>query len=235
MLINFKKYVDFKPQNVYEWHAIQETIKPDTVLFLETPDMVYLGPNASLEKNINIDFCKKNNISIVRGIYPGKSYYYREGDALFLVLSTIKKVETDVINYILLRAFKNLLPDIFLEDNDIRLGNKRIAMVGKSVQDYDHYIINAEIKYDIDFESIKEIIQYHSFRWFDKPVRHIDEWILTLKELNISREQIKQEIIKVLELYYNTKIEKRELYDVEKLTPEIIEKYKNRTISYTKN
>lgn len=215
---NIETYLSLKPKDAYEWNIFTESICPDTLAFIETPKMVYVGRGISIEKYVNLSFCQENKISIIQGIISGRgSYFYRNGDAIWLSLSTKKKIISDELGEILLNSFKKIIPNVFLEDNDIRIGNKRVCMIGPCVQDYNHYLIMAEIIFDVDFEMTKKALKIPKQRWINKPVDKIEDWLLPLNSINISKEEVKKAILETVRSHFNIlKLGERDLLNEEK-------------------
>lgn len=217
-------YLVLKPDDPHEAIAYFETIQPDTIAFILVPKCAYVG-NVSVKENINVDYCKENNIPIVKSIIGGRGYFYRENDAIWLLVSTSKTISFEELSGILQMVFKKLSVDINIISNDIRVGDRRIGMF-KTRKDYDHNICAVEFIFDTDFDLVKKAMLFPFDKWRDKPVDKIEDWVLPINEIGISNEELIEAVISVFEQVFKVKSKKRYLRKDEK-NIELLSLYKS--------
>lgn len=210
---NFKnmEYVEVSPADAYEAIALFEALEPDTLAFIELPRCVYVG-SCNLPQNVNLQYCRDNNIPVVRGIAKGRSVSYQGNDNLWVIFSIKEPMSLDVLKDILIGTFRKLGLDIFIQDNDVRVGDRRIAMY-----DFSEHRFVLEICLSADFEEINKTLRFPPEKWRGKPVSKIEDWLLPLSGLlgPTAREAVKVEIISQVENALGVELTSRDLKESE--------------------
>ena len=111
------------------------------------------------QNEINLDFCKKNNIEVVRRITGGRAVFHDKMDFTYSVIAPIR-----VFGYSIKNAYReiclciiNALEELGIKSalenkNDIMVDNKKISGNAAKAMDKGIYLQHGTLIYDIDFE-----------------------------------------------------------------------------------
>lgn len=171
------------PNSAEEFVKSFETVLPDTILFAHTPRMVYVGASCLMTDNINIVNCKKENVGVARGKLDGRAYVYDKGDAIYIILSTLESISVKLLEKIVQKTLTNMGIGTFIEFNDIRYGNSRVAMSAPSVKIGEHYITGIEVLFKSNTNLAEKCLFFPGSKWVNKPVTNIKEWIRPLNTI----------------------------------------------------
>ena len=142
-------------------------------------------------KEINIDFCEKNGIEIVRRMTGGRSVFHSRNDFTYSVIAHIRNFDYRIGNAYsqicscIINALKDLGINADLENkNDIIVNGKKISGNASKLMDKGIYLQHGTLIYDIDLKLMPEA-------------------------LNISKDSVKN---KVTAVPHHTKINKEKFY-----------------------
>lgn len=128
------RFIDTGFRNAYKNMAIDEALAskcttPILRFYQWKPSAVSIGYNQNLEREINVDYCKKNGIDIVRRITGGKAVFHdKEITYSFIVPEKLGLLPMDVVESyrMIAEALVMALKKIKI-DADIKKVNERIA------------------------------------------------------------------------------------------------------------
>ncbi len=107
---------------------------PDTLCLGVFPRYVWHGKNIKdLSKYVNIDFCKNNNIPIVKGLSDGGTYFVPNKALSFILVAKESSVLSSAQAFQLfliaqLYALRKLgIASSYISNNDLMVGNKKIG------------------------------------------------------------------------------------------------------------
>lgn len=234
---NFKKYtsnkkfslIESSEENPSKIVSSFEMLIPNTLLFVNTPKMIYLGKNADLKENVKISLCK-NNVSVIRGILEGRGYFYDKNDAIFVILSTKKEIPYKLFQEILENSIKNLNYDVEIINNDLRFNNSRIGMTAPTSKLKNKFIIGAEILLKTDHDLVQKYLKFPKSKWINKPVNNIKKWTKGLNTISkTNHKNIKNSIVQEFKKNLNILIEKREFttQEIKNINNTYSKKYKS--------
>ncbi len=166
---------------------------PETILFwrVRSP-VVYLGYHQYVEDEINVKFCSKNNIGIVRRILGGGCGFCDENQILYSVIgceggvipndiqSAYAKVLSGVVNAL---ESLGIGGEIEPDRNAVYSRGKKISgnaqgRLGGAV------LINGSFLLDFDFEAMDKVLKNPTNNL--RPVAHARDGMITLKEMGIT-------------------------------------------------
>ena len=108
-------------------------------------------------KEINIDFCEKNGIEIVRRMTGGRSVFHSRNDFTYSVIAHIRNFDYRIGNAYsqicscIINALKDLGINADLENkNDIIVNGKKISGNASKLMDKGIYLQHGTLAYDID-------------------------------------------------------------------------------------
>ncbi len=169
-------------------------MSPETILFwrVRSP-VVYLGYHQYVEDEINVEFCSKNNIGIVRRILGGGCGFCDEKQILYSVIrreggvipndiqAAYAKVLSGVVKALETLGFEGELDPpahnaVYSQGRKIS-GNAQ-GRLGGAV------LINGSLLLDFDFEQMDKVLKNPTKNL--RPVAHAREGMITLKEIGIT-------------------------------------------------
>jgi lipoate-protein ligase A len=175
---------------------------PETILFWRvTCPVVYLGYHQFVDEEINAEFCKNNNVSIVRRILGGGCGFCDEGQILYSVAgkddgvipvniqAAYQKVLAGVVNALLsLGAGGEIEPS----RNAVYSNGRKIS--GNAQGRFDGAVmINGSMLLDFDFELMDKVLKNPTKNL--KPVNCARDGIITLGDIGINGiDEIKKEL-----------------------------------------
>lgn len=151
------------PINMAIDHAIYESVangreNPTIRFYKWKNNSVSLGAYQNTN-DINLEACKKNNVSIVRRMTGGSAVFHDKADFTYSVIAPIR-----VFNYSIKNAYKeicssliNALKDLGIKSamenkNDIIVQNKKISGNAAKAMEKGVYLQHGTLIYNIDFE-----------------------------------------------------------------------------------
>ncbi|MFQ5637081.1 MAG: biotin/lipoate A/B protein ligase family protein [bacterium] len=215
-----------RSQTVYHGVAASRTDEsPDTILFVypEEP-YVCIGLHQELKKEVDVEFCRANNIPVVRREVGGGAVYL-DSDQLFtqwvihpdrLPMRLDRRFE--LFAKPLVETYKTLdIEAYFRPINDIQVGGKKIGGTGAAA------IGNAEVlvgsfMFDFNYELMASVLKVPNEKFRDKIYQSLHEYMTTMKrELGAapSRELVKDLYIQQCEDVLGDKIVKGNFTDAE--------------------
>ncbi len=168
-------------------------MSPETILFwrVRSP-VVYLGYHQYVEDEINVKFCSKNNIGIVRRILGGGCGFCDENQLLYSVIgreggvipndiqSAYAKVLSGVVNALETLGFEGELDPAH---NAVYSQGRKMS--GNAQGRFDGAVlINGSLLLDFDFEAMDKVLKNPTKNL--RPVAHAREGMITLKEMGIT-------------------------------------------------
>mgnify|MGYP001614364333 FL=1 len=152
---------------------------------------ISIGSNQNQDE-INLAFCKKNNIDVVRRITGGRAVYHDKKDFTYSVIAPINTFDNSIKNAYaeicswIINALKDIGIKSRLENtNDIMVKGKKIS--GNAAKSFDNkiYLQHGTLVYDIDFGLMPKALNIP-----EKTAREKIASILEFK--NISQDKVYQ-------------------------------------------
>lgn len=206
-LIDLDKLDSIKIHAVYEAiaYTVGKGISPPTlILCYPKKPYVCIGIHQILEKEINVEYCRENNIPIVRRQIGGGAVYLDSGQQFYHLVLPSEKYPPDVeklyrkylmgvvyaYNYFGLPAQYKPLNDVIINGRKAS-GNGAATLHGSDV-------IVGNIILDLDYENLTRVLRVPSEKFRDKLAKSLREWLTCIKrELGYipPREEAKKALI----------------------------------------
>lgn len=156
------------------------SIAPDTLALIDWPASVFCGANCPLER-VNWEYCGDHNVPVIRTAVLGASYFYRQGDAMYAALVTRRHISQRAWLDAVCETLGASVPGLFVEDNDLRLGNTRCGMSAPELQRQDGVWLNLmEVLLHTDLTEARRALAFPDGVWDHKPVSCLEDWIRPL-------------------------------------------------------
>lgn len=216
-----------RSQTVYHGVAHAFTKDSPNTIILVSPELPYvcIGFHQEIKKEVDVGFCRDNNIPIVRREVGGGAVYLddRQLFTQWIFHPNAYPMRIDerfkMHAYPIVETYKALGVDAFFRPvNDVQVHpGKKIGGMGAAA------IGNAEVlvcsfMFDFDFELMSKVLNVPDEKFRDKIYQSLNEYMTTLKkELGEipSRETIKQLYIEKCEKVLGDSVEEGEFSDVE--------------------
>lgn len=153
------------------------TTQPDSLAIISWPQSVACGYNCPPER-INWEYCAQHDIPVIYTAVEGASYYFRDGDALLFALVTSNRVTQRQFLDAVCAQLSVHVPGVFVDDNDLRLGESRCGMASPELQRPDGAWLNVmEILLHSDLDEARRALAFPKGVWDHKPVSVLEDWI----------------------------------------------------------
>jgi len=194
-LLNLGKIDSFDTQAIYEAVGLARSggYVPDTIIFCyPSYPIVCVGYHQALEKDIDLSFCEKHGIPVVRRILGGGAVLL-DGNQIFYQIIVSRNnplipLSVEEAYQVLLRgpveACRELgIPAEYRAVNDIQVHGRKISGNGATVLD-DTLILTGNIILDFNYKLMGKTLKVPSEKFRDKIVKTMEEWVTTAnKEL----------------------------------------------------
>ncbi|MHA1271064.1 MAG: lipoyl protein ligase domain-containing protein [Candidatus Helarchaeota archaeon] len=221
---------------------------PDTVIICWPEDpLVCIGYHQVVKQEIDVDYCNRNNIPIVRRIIGGGAVYLNKNQIFY---QYIFNEGSELLPKTFSRFYELFLSPVvktyndfgisakFRPVNDIEVNNKKISGTGAGTYENSR-ILTGNFLLDFDFESMIKILKVPDEKFRDKVYKSLKDRLTTMKEelgyIPPISNIIKKFIIN-LENEFGLKCEKSGLTDLEnRILKDLYKKYIDPTWIYLFN
>ncbi|TFG08314.1 hypothetical protein EU538_07335 [Candidatus Thorarchaeota archaeon] len=199
--------------------------------------LVCLGYFQEAEKDVDLEYCRKNNLLVVRRVIGGGGVYLDDGQLFYQTIGRIdspttpKNIDAYYRKFLAapVQAYRNLGIDAeFKPVNDIQVNGKKIS--GNGAGDVGDARINTgNIIFDFDYESMVRVLKVPSEKFRDKIYKSLRERMTTIERETGSmpdRTEVKHDLIRLYEETLDIELDKGSLSSWEKSKMEQLrEKY----------
>ncbi len=195
-LLNYESIDAIRTQAIY--HAIglgvDKGISPNTIIFCK-PDkpIICIGYHQELEKEVDLDYCKKRNYPLVRRILGGGAVYLDSNQLFYQIIAHKSdprvpgKVEKFFENFLKAptKTYNDIgIPASYRPVNDIEVNGRKISGNGAG-EIGEVSILTGNIIFDFNFNEMVRILKVPSEKFRDKLSNTLKERMTTIKkELN---------------------------------------------------
>lgn len=180
-----------RSQTVY--HAVAHAMTPDTpnTIILVSPAQPYacIGFHQDLEKEVDLDYCRANNLPVYRREVGGGAVYLDSGQVfsqwVFQPGQLPAKLEEQYTLYIqpLVETYQALGINAYLRPvNDIHVGGKKIGGTGAAQIGLGQVVVGS-LMFDFDKATMARILKVSSEKMRDKIFESLEQYMVTLAEL----------------------------------------------------
>lgn len=232
---------EIESQVIYEAAAVAQSKEsiPDTIIICwpENP-VVCVGYHQITQKEIEVEYCKKHKIPIVRRILGGGAVYLNKDQIFYqyifnenspLLPKTNRKFFEEFLKPVV-KTYNDLgVRAKYKPVNDVEVNNKKISGTGAGTCE-NSKILTGNFILDFDYETMVKILKVPDEKFRDKIYKSLKDRLTTFKnELGTipERDLITTKYIENIKEHFNISCEKQEITNLEK---QII---KNLTKKYT--
>lgn len=192
------RLVDLGIIDPYETQAIYEAVGaarsrglvPDTIVLCQPgSQFICIGYHQELELEIELEYCERNRIPIVRRILGGGAVILDSGQQFYQLIAsrsnpTIPYGVEDAYAKILgavVRTYRALgIPAEYRSMNDVEVRGKKISGNGATVLD-DTLIMTGNIILDFDYDTMCNVLKVPSEKFKDKLAKNLKERVTTIR------------------------------------------------------
>lgn len=218
------------------------SLVPETILFWRASSpVVYLGYHQCIADEINADYCKDNNIGIVRRILGGGCGFCDKNQILYSVIGK----ESGIIPANIKEAYKKVLTGVVNSLYDMGAGGEiepdRNAVYSKGMKISGNaqgrlanaVLINGSLLMDFDFELMDRVLK-NPTKNLHRSVATAREGMITLKDIGITDIQfVKRTLRNGFEIALGITTYEAMLTESEiNMTDQLLEKYQDHDWKY---
>ncbi|MBS7655613.1 hypothetical protein KEJ50_03835 [Candidatus Bathyarchaeota archaeon] len=192
-LIDLGLLEPFKAQTFYEAvaFAVDKGLSLNTIILCQ-PESPYvcIGFHQELEKEVNIDYCRMNNLPIIRRSQGGGATYLDKNQIFYQIIA---RKESSIIPSKIEEFFEKFLSVTvyvyrqlglqaeFKALNDVIVNGKKISGNGAGQFGDNTVILVGNIILDLDYEAMAQVLKVPDEKFRDKMVKSMKEWVTSLK------------------------------------------------------
>jgi lipoate-protein ligase A len=163
---------------------------PSTLRFLRFTPSALLGYHQSAEQELNLDYCKANNIAVQRRITGGGAIYFDEtqiGWELYLHKRDVGTSDMQAISRRICHAAATAISALGVDAryrprNDIEVDGRKISGTGGAF-DGDALLFQGTLLIDFDIAKMLRVLRIPAEKLSDKAIASARERVTNLKEL----------------------------------------------------
>jgi len=219
------------------YHAVAHSFEESSTetLLLLSPLQTYacIGYFQDLKKEVDIDYCKKNNIPILRREVGGGAVLLDNDQLFFQFVFNKNKVTKDVFEIYRqfltppVNTYRRLGLDVYHRPiNDLQIEGRKIGGTG-AVEIGLSTVVVGSFMFDFNYELMAQILKVPSEKFRDKIYQNVRDYITNikkefsgLKKVPPSKERVKEIFLEEVGSYFNAELEfkdKLELHEIKKL------------------
>jgi len=192
-LIDLDKGEPLIAQTFYEAvaHSVDRGSTANTVILVQpSSPYVCIGYHQELEKEVDLDYCRKNGLMVIRRSQGGGATYLN-GDQLFYQVVASKRsgvIPIDVEGLfekflaVTVYVYRRLgLPAEFKALNDVVVRGRKISGNGAGSYGQDTIILVGNIILDLDYAAMSRVLKVPSMKFRDKMAKSMMEWVTSIK------------------------------------------------------
>ena len=168
----------------------------DAFFMWQVEPTVIFGRNQHLESEVNVDYCRRHHIKMVRRKSGGGCVYADKDNVMLSMITCDEKVDfafNRFVNAILLVLHKMGIEATGTHHNDILIGNKKVS--GTACYHLPgHSIVHSTLLYDTNMEHMTQAITPNAEKLQAKGIQSVRQRITLLKDYT----QLTIEEVKVL-------------------------------------
>ncbi|MFA5992282.1 MAG: biotin/lipoate A/B protein ligase family protein [Candidatus Pacearchaeota archaeon] len=218
--MEFRLIIDSKPRNAYENMSIDLAIqklykKPVLRFYGWNPAAVSIGRFQNIKKEVNLEFCKKNKIDVVRRVSGGGAVFHDKEVTYSLCI----KEKNGLFPEDLIESYKSVCEGVIIgikklglraeysPINDLLINGKKFSGCAQTRKE-GIFLQHGTVLIDIDFDKMFSAINVSDEKIKDKQISNAKERVTSLKK-ELGREVLIDELVKniVLGFKENFKIE----------------------------
>ena len=234
-------------QLIYEAVAIAQLDEkiPDTIIICWPKEpLVCIGYHQITQEEIDINYCKKHKIPIVRRILGGGAVYLNKDQVFYQYIfrenspvlpKTFEKMFETFLEPVI-KTYNNFgIPAIFRPVNDIEANNKKISGTGAGTHENSR-ILTGNFLLDFDFKTMIKVLKVPNEKFRDKVYKTLKDRLTTFKD-ELGSIPLVEEIIRKykvnLEKILNITLESGKLSEKENIIIQnLFTKYKSSSWNY---
>ncbi|TYB95970.1 MAG: lipoate--protein ligase family protein [Kosmotoga sp.] len=230
--------------------GVDKGITPPTLRIRKYYPSVWLGIYQDIDEDINLTYCNKNNIPIIRRHNPGGTVYQDEGSFCFSAFFkkknffkylNIKDPEKlyELFGEIIVNTLKNFNVDAEISPvNDVVVKDKKIYGSAQ-IDFYSAFVHSGTFLFNVDIEEMQKVLSPSNLKFVDKGFINVEDRVINLKELvnkNVKKEDVIQKFIQIFSNFFeidltNNPFNNDEIKLIKKLYEE---KYSNKEWTFKK-
>ncbi len=182
----------FRAQTLYEAVAVAvgKGSSPNTLILCHPAEpYVCIGYHQELEREVDVNFCRLNNLPIIRRSQGGGAVYLDSNQQFYQIVAkrndpsvpaNIEGFFEKFIRPTVHTCRKLGLPAEYKPINDVVVGNRKISGNGAG-EHSGSAILVGNIILDMDYDAMSRVLKVPSEKFRDKLAKSMSEWVTSLK------------------------------------------------------
>ena len=205
--------------------GIDKKITPPTLRIRKYKPSTWIGIYQDIDEDINLEYCKKNDIPVVRRHNPGGSVYQDNGSFCFSAFFNRKKflkyIDTDNSNKLYNMIGKIVVNTLnyfgieaeISEINDVTINDKKVYGSAQ-IDFYSAFSHSGTFLIDVDLDVMQKVLSPSNLKFIDKGFTSVRDRVVNLNDVTnkqVKKEDVIQKFIEIFSNYFNIKFSENEL------------------------
>jgi len=184
--------------------AIKKDLIPNTLCFAVPKRVVWIGPRTNLEKRVNLEYCRKESIPIIRDL-TGAGPSALDEDTLIYALASRERVPDTECIFHAIKAM-GLEDCVLSESNDVLVSGQKIVGTLGRIFPSGIYVAGGVIAVDFNPEFCEKALLTPTDLFAGKEAKSHREWVTTLKT-KLGREVSYGEVISAIKVAFEAELD----------------------------
>ena len=169
----------------FDEYCLEQLAIDEPVFFLwQNRPSVIMGANQEVHTEVNLDYLKENNISLVRRVTGGGAVYHDLGNLNYTIVGRSDDLERDYPEYTryMLQALQKLgVPATLSGRNDILVDGRKVSGFAKRVCK-NRLMIHGTLMFDVDIDRLTQVLCPPATKLQSKGIASVRSRVANLSE-----------------------------------------------------
>jgi len=186
----------------FDEYCLEQLAIDEPVFFLwQNRPSVIIGANQEVHTEVNLDYLKENNISLVRRVTGGGAVYHDFGNLNYTIVGRSDDLERDYPEYTryMLQALQKLgVPATMSGRNDILVEGRKVSGFAKRVCK-NRLMIHGTLMFDVDIDKLTQVLcppatklQSKGIASVRSRVANLSEYLPEIPDISLFKQQLER-------------------------------------------
>ncbi len=205
--------------------GIEKGITPSTLRIRQYKPSVWIGIYQDIDEEINLKYCQKNNIPVIRRHNPGGAVYQDDGSFCFSAFFNKKSFFNslsitdpdklyELIGKVVMKTLKYFDIDANISSlNDITVNNKKVYGSAQ-IELYSAFSHSGTFLIDVDLNKMQKVLSPSNLKFIDKGFTSVKNRVLNVNDIldkRVKKEEVITKFINSFSDFFNLDLKKENL------------------------
>lgn len=180
--------------------ALKRNLIPNTLCFSVPRRYVWIGQRVNVEKRVNLEYCRREKIPVIRGILGGRGACTFDGDIIEYSLVSRNRIDFELVMNCIVKGLRlmGLEAELRPRSNDILVKGKKIS--GNAAVSS---LVGGDVIVDFNYDLSEKALLSPPELYANKEASNIREWVTSIRA-ELGREVPLSEVVSALKEGFET-------------------------------